>query len=261
MAPRIPASDDNAPESQEDDSAFTLEDDEPADEGADAEAPEGESPPDDERAEGGEDEGRQAPEGGGRRRVLNDGRETALQKANRLAQEAREAADRTTRELADLRAQVNQRQQPVAETPEAKAARFALMDPEQRVEARFNEAQAASQAHLARMSAALADQTDKATFSTLAASNPLYKRVAPKVEEKLAELRRMGQNVDREALAKYVIGEEVLKRSASAIPKQRQAAQQNIRRQNARPGAGRSDETTDERRQQSRRARLEDVVF
>ena len=262
MAPRIPAGEDHETESQDDGEVFNLPDDEQADEGADAEVLEGEGSPDDERAEGGDEgEGRQAPEGGGRRRVLDEGRETATQRATRLAQEAREEANRAIREAADLRAQLNQRQQPPAETPEQKAARFALMDPEQRVEARFNEAQAANQAHLARMSAALADQTDKATFSSLAASNPLYKRVAGKVEEKLAELRRMGQNVDREALAKYVIGEEVLKRSATAIPKQRQAGQQNIRRQTARPGAGRSDETTEDRRRQTLRSRLEDVTF
>jgi len=261
MAPRIPAGDDNAQEIQDEGEVFALEDDGSPDEGGEPEAGDEEGSPDDGRTEAGEDEGRQAPEGGGKRRVLGEGRESALQKANRLAQEARESADRNARELADLRAQVQQRNQPAAETAEQKAARFALMDPEQRVEARFNEAQAASQAHLARMSAMMADQTDKATFSSLAAANPLYKRVASKVEEKLAELRRMGQNVDREALAKYVIGEEVLKRHSSTVPQQRKVAQQNIRRQASRPGSGRSDEAAEERRKQTLRSRLEDVVF
>ena len=264
MATRIPAEQPNEEEIEgiEDDG---LEDDAPEDEGEDGEG-EGSDDGHDGPAEETAQEG--AGKEGGERRVLGrqreQVRETPLSRANRLAREARAEADRNTRELADIRAELQRARQPPQESPEAEAARLALMEPAQQQEYKFNKAMEQQNRRFAAMQTQLADSTDKATFSSLCTTNPLYKRVAAQVETKLAEVRRLGQNVDREALAKYIIGEMVLQRGPKAAAQQRKVGSDNIRRQQTRPSNGRSDQqnaTGDERRKASLRARLEDVTF
>ena len=262
--PRIPG---------EDDEEIEIEVEGLSDEGDDVEA-EGEGQDDSAADEGSDGDGsdgeegrRQEAEGRRESRVLDRGqsqRETPLAKANRLAREAREEANRVSRELAEFRAEQQRARQTPQETPEQRNARYALMEPEARSEARLNDVLDQQNRQMAAMQARFADQTDKATFSSLAASNPLYKAVASEVETKLADLRRQGQNVDREALAKYLIGERVLKRGPKAAQQQRKAGQTNIQRQQARPSGGRSDQlsaTAEQRRQADRARKLEDVTF
>lgn len=216
----------------------------------------------DERSEENE---RQAPEGDGRSRVL-DGerrsqRESALAKSNRLAREARAEADRVSRENAEIRAEIQRMRQPAVETPEQEQAKLALMEPEQRVEYRFNKAMQRQEQQNAALQFQLRDSTDKSTFAALAVGNAFYRSVAKEVETKLAELRRQGQDVAREALAKYIIGERVLAKGPKAVERQRSEGERRIQQQRGRPNAARSDQTSDERRRLSARDRLADVVF
>ena len=86
--------------------------------------------------------------------------------------------------------------------------------------------------------------------------------MAAEVETELANLRRQGQNVDREALANYLIGKRARARGPKAVDKQRKTGERNIQRQSARPSAGRSDRGPEDRRSDdARRRRLEVVVF
>lgn len=57
------------------------------------------------------------------------------------------------------------------------------------------------------------DAQDKAQYDAMASVNPLYKRHAAMVEKHLADCRRAGQNISREALLRYCVGEEALKNS------------------------------------------------
>lgn len=58
-----------------------------------------------------------------------------------------------------------------------------------------------------------ADIQDKANYDAQASVKPLYKRHAVAVEKALADCRKAGQNIAREALLRYCIGDEVLKNS------------------------------------------------
>lgn len=58
-----------------------------------------------------------------------------------------------------------------------------------------------------------ADIRDAAEYKATAKVNPLYQRHAAAVEKSLAQLRGQGQNMPREALLRYHIGEEMLKNS------------------------------------------------
>lgn len=254
MAPRIPGDDNAQVEDEFDNENVEVETDEgeeqggvdDVDEGQDAEAEE-------------EDEGVTPRREAARRQPE---RETAVQRAQRLAREARAEADRNARELAELRAEMQRARQPAAETPEQEAARLALMDPEQRSEYRLNKALENQNRQFAQMQARLADQTDKSAFLAACAADPLLKSVAAEVETELANIRRQGQNVDREALANYLIGKRARTRAPAAVSKQRKAGERAIARQQTRPGAGRSDrEPEDRRSNDARRRRLEDVVF
>ena len=188
-------------------------------------------------------------------------RESAVVRAQRLAREARSEADKNARELAELRAEV-QRQRAPSETPEQEAARLSLMDPDQRSEYRFNKAMENQNRQMAAMHARLADQSDKSTFAAACVSDPLLKTVAAEVETELAKIRAQGQNVDREALANYLIDKRARSRAPSSVKKQKQAGERNIARQQGRPSAGRSDRGPEDRRSDdARRRRLEDVVF
>ncbi len=58
-----------------------------------------------------------------------------------------------------------------------------------------------------------ADAQDSANYKATASVNPLYKRHEAAVEKSLAQLRASGQNMPREVLLRYHIGEEMLKNS------------------------------------------------
>lgn len=255
--PRPPQ--DNADASQDEDRIEDVNDDFDAEEGEqddDENLDEGEG---DEEAEG-EGLGDEAPRQPEARREPSQ-RETSVQRAQRLARESRAEADALRREMADLRAEVQRARAP-SETPEQESARLALMDPEQRAEYRFNKAMDNQNRQMAQMQARLADQADKSAFLAACASDPLLKTVAAEVETELANVRRQGQNVDREALANYLIGKRARSRAPAAVSKQRKAGERNIARQQGRPGAGRSDREPENRRgDEARRRRLEDVVF
>jgi hypothetical protein len=113
------------------------------------------------------------------------------------------------------------------------------------------------------MFARLADQNDKSQFSALAASNPLLKRVADKVETELRGIRAQGQNIEREKLADYLIGKEIREKGVAALKSQKVDGQRRIQQQRVRPEGGRSDQNAsrDDRQRAQRMARLENVTF
>lgn len=164
---------------------------------------------------------------------------------------------------AEAEARANARATQESEAQER--ARLAEMLPEERYEYLRQKDKREFEARFGQMQFQTAEIADKAAFDAKAEINPTYRRYAAKVEAKLQELRRTGQNVSREALLKFVIGEDALKNGSRVGSKQRKAANGRLARETTRARNGRSD-TGGNARGTARRGstpadRLKDVVF
>jgi len=175
------------------------------------------------------------------------------QRDDRIREELRAEREHRTRveaELQALRQQAEQARQPQfrEETDQEFLARVAVMEPEQRMEAKYERAMRFHNRQLALQTFAMADRADKVAFDSKAQSDPDRARLAKRVEEVLAIERRKGRDFDRETVYKYILGEEreVRKSRGSPAPAQRRG-QDNIQRQQARTTGGRGDQGRDER--------------
>jgi len=133
--------------------------------------------------------------------------------------------------------------------PRIEAERLALMTTEERTQYRLDQSE---RRHIQREQAfefRMADMADKSTFAAKAATDPIYKKYETKVETELQRLRGMGQNVGREALMKYFIGEAALTaRSSGNNRQERRAAASRVRKAQASPAGARSDTASGDRR-------------
>lgn len=69
------------------------------------------------------------------------------------------------------------------------------------------------------------DMRDRAQFDRLAVTKPkLYAAYADRVEQQLEQLRKNGQSAPREALLRFVIGNDIIEGKVKSIPKARQPA-------------------------------------
>jgi hypothetical protein len=146
---------------------------------------------------------------------------------------------RLTRQLDEVRRGIQNPQQP-AETAAQRAERLALLSPDERADARIDEALARHNQQQQHLTNQLLDASDKSSFDALSSSNPLLKKLAPDVERRRQELyQRDGNLVPRGVIATYLIGERVLAQQSKGKP----AAQQRRQRENARPVNAGSDVT------------------
>lgn len=152
----------------------------------------------------------------------------------------RERGAQRDRELAELRAAQGQRQQP-RETREEREARLALMSPEERSEYRLNEALELNNRRMAEMQFSMQDTADRSAFQARAATDKLVAKYAPQVESELAKLRSQGQNVGREQLFTYLVGQAALAARGKSTEKAQKDGQTRIRRQTTRPLNGKGD--------------------
>lgn len=140
--------------------------------------------------------------------------------------------------LNEVRSQQQQQQQrQPQETPEQARERINNMDQGQF--AQFILGQMDQRAQNAEFAAR--DVADKAALDAEIAGD---KRLAPfkaKVESRLAELRRNGQNVDRITLLNHEIGLAFREGKTRSTNRAQKAADANRQRQTARPTGGRSD--------------------
>lgn len=195
---------------------------------------------DDEGDDGGDEQDEAAAAGGAEPPARQSRGDRQFAELRRQARERAEENARLTREMAELRGQLTATRQPqqVAETPQQRAERLALMSPEERADVIVSERLAAHEARQAQLTNQLLDQSDRATFEASAAANPLLKKLAPEVERKRQELyQRDGQLVPRATIATFLIGERVLAQQGKGKP----AAQQRRRSQETRPSNGRGD--------------------
>ena len=195
-------------------------------------------------------------------RVLSRGE----RRFQRLANETREAntrAERLERELQDIRAE-RQRQTVQTQEREPSAEEMSLWSTDQIVQYRLDKATGKFNQTLQQMQFQNQESADKTSFHSLCASDSRAKKYADEVETRLLELRRQGQNAQREVILKYLLGEKLLQQSAKATSQQRKQGEQRIARQrgsNPPPRsdtrAGRQAETEAEKRAR----RLENVTF
>ncbi len=184
-----------------------------------------------------------------------------LRASRKTETEARLRLETETRELRERLGRLEQpRQAPQGPTPE----QLALMTPDELIDHKLGIATKRFEATLGQIQWQTYEATDKAAFEALKASHPMARRLADKVESRLAEMRAQGQNVDRVRLAKYLVGEEAWEKGEAAKVKQAAQGQQRIARQTVRPGAARSDTTGNRGKvseQEARDKRLENMTF
>ena len=174
-------------------------------------------------------------------------------------------------ELRDLRTRPAPAAEPPRqqeETPEQFEARIAMLPPDERMEQRWQRSERQNNQRLQIMQIQMADQTDRAAFQAKVTTDKRYAKYEGEVETRLAELRRQGQNVSREALLKFIIGEKVLGNPADRVRARRSEGQRRIEGQRTRPQNTRGDqEGANQRRsggnseREARRKRLENAVF
>lgn len=185
-----------------------------------------------------------------------DTRIQSLVESNR--QKDTELAD-FRRRLDELTRQVVQPRQQ-GESPEQRAARFAVMTPQEQMQETLREAEQRFTGQLSQMQMQNAEMADRTAFQAQCAVNPLYAKYAPKVEGKIAELRSQGVNANREAVLRFIIGDAALSRVASKEGKREVAqAQQRIRRATTRPSNSGSDTAATRRQGESLERRLENL--
>jgi hypothetical protein len=179
-----------------------------------------------------------------------------------LAEEARQAkADlaETRRRLDDISRQMTQ---PATqrESSEQRAARFALMTPQEQMGESLRESEQRTQALVQQVQAQSFDAADRAAFHAKAVVDPLYAKWGPKVEGKLAELRARGNNIERDVLLKFMIGEAALEKRGSKEGKQEvRQAKQRVANQRTKPANSGSDTGSQRRQQSTVERRLENV--
>jgi len=201
----------------------------PGDTDDDAEAEEARDPGDD---EGGPPErSRERPRSRGESRV------------QRLANEARDLR-RRLEEVERGRSQPQQQADPYAgaRAEQEFVASLELMSPSQAMIAVRDRERQIMGAALQQQQATLLDRQDRRDWEQSCRDNRTRARLAPQVEQMVADARRQGNfNLDRETAYKYALGDEIDRRGRAEAPRQRAAAQRRVASQTTRPGNGRGD--------------------
>lgn len=182
--------------------------------------------------------------------------------ANRFREERqrREAAERRAQELENEKRALEQRQQneralQQQRLNEEEQARLADMTPEERTEYRLNKMQATIQYNAQMEQFRSFDSADKANFDAMCRVSAVHRRHRARVEEALDLLRKQGQNMPRETLLVYAVGEAAMK--ASKEQKQRVAPRPS-RKVPRNPSSSRADvaRTQSNRKPSSERDRI-----
>ena len=189
-------------------------------------------------------------------------RETRVQRLANERRREKERADRLERELAEARRSQPQPQQP-RETPEQRAERLALMDPDQRTQYLVNEQAHFNNQRFQALERHTLATSDKTSFDRLCDRDPACAAVADMVETEFNNILGQGRFVTREALANYFIGQNVRKRGGRAASQQRRRGAERIASQRTRAPGGRSDVAAERRpradSKEARERRLKDV--
>lgn len=189
--------------------------------------------------------------------------ENRFQKLSATAREANERASRLERELQELKT-AQQRREAQQQERQPTADEMALWSEDQRTDWKLSQAQKTWQTQFNQIQWNTYESGDKAAFAALCASDPIAKKYATEVEDRLADLRSKGQNVDRERLLTFIVGEKVRQNRGKAKERQTNEGQRRIQRQQAPAPNGRGDTPSQRGRlspAEERLKRLEDQTF
>ena len=151
---------------------------------------------------------------------------------------------------------------PQGESPEQRAQRLSLMTPEERLTETFREEREAHRRDMAQLQFTVVDGNDRAAFEAKCTVDPRYQKYKAKVEAKLAELHRAGQNTSRENVLRWVLGDRVMEAwvDGKTTQQSRGEAQRRVNAQRTRSTNSGSDVSTGRRSQSSSlEKRLENV--
>lgn len=186
--------------------------------------------------------------------------QTRIQTLTSTAREAKEKADRLERELAEMRAA---QRAPVqqGESPEARAARRALMSDTDLLREDLKESEARTQAMLQQQAMEVRERHDASEYAQELATSPNLKRYEAAVERMRSEAKANGQFVPRKVLLELVVGRAAIAAAKKAGGKPQQQAQRRVAAQQSRPAPARSGDTATQRGRQgdSLEKRLENV--
>ena len=189
--------------------------------------------------------------------------ESRFQKLANTAREATERASKVEREFNEFKAQQSRAAAQVQEK-EPTEDDMALWSTQQVIDYKLQKATGTMSRQLQQMQWNTQEMNDKAIYDRLKLSDPRAERYADEVEARLVTIRAAGQNVDRESLLKFVVGEKVMKGSGKAATKQKKAGAAEIRRQTTKAPTGGSDVRggrDKDSEAEARRKRLENIVF
>ena len=187
--------------------------------------------------------------------------ETRFQKLSNEAKQAREEAAAARREAEDTKARLARLENPAQQQKEPTPDEMALWTPDQIIEYKLGKATSRFEQTLGQMQFQQYEMGDKASFKALCASDPVAARYAQEVEERLTDMRAKGQNVDRERLLTYLVGEKVRQKSGGAKRKQAEDGERRIARQTSRPGTSKGDTETPRRGGKTLEERLDGLKF
>jgi hypothetical protein len=164
----------------------------------------------------------------------------------RARQEAEERAARLERELAEARG-FQQGMQARQVDPQAAAraeqefyASLELMPPAQAYQAIVARERQNVGTALQQIEFRSNDRADKQAYDIAARTSRVHQQYRSQVEQTLASERAAGRNPDREVILKFLVGNDVLERSARAAPAQRNGAAARIAQQRTQPTGARS---------------------
>lgn len=207
-------------------------------EGDEPELEDGEGDPEPDEGDGeGEDEPRPAA------RQSRPGRNQRLRAEN----------ERLHREMAELRGRVDGISQSVRQPqPDYSAQRqrqeqefwaaLETMTPAEAARAAYQRAQGEFGQALRMQQMSVEDRIDKQAYDAQRTTSTVHQRYADRVEAVIAQERARGNvGITRDAVLKYLLGEDAIARANKAAGGQRQQAQRRVRQQTVQPASGRGD--------------------
>lgn len=219
----------------------------------------------DDGADAAEGDGTEAQEGQVDGEVRKPSRgEVRFQKLSQTAREATERATRVEQQLAETTARLARLEKPPAQEHEPTREELALMTPDELIDFKLGRATKDFQATLGQMQWNSYEAGDKASFNALKATDPLARKYGDEVETRLTAMRAQGQNVDRERLLTFIIGEKARANGGKAREKAQNTGQRRIAAQTTRPGGQRSDQQGTRGKMseaEAREKRLENQTF
>lgn len=188
--------------------------------------------------------------------------EARFQTLNQRAREATERASLAERKASELEQRLSRLEQPKQQgkSPEE----VALMTPDELVNYRLGEATKGFEQKLGQIQWATYEAGDKSAFQALVSRDPVAARYADEVESRLSQMRSQGQNVDRERLLTFIVGEKVRQKNSGAKAKQQNEGQRKIARQTVTATNTRGDTPSNRGKmseQEAREKRLENITF